>query len=94
MKTVNANNIELATSLLNTIELRKELEKKEKELKDQVRLIMGENKFMEAGEVIILLDERERTDLDKKTLKLDFGAELIEKYEKTSTFIVMNVRTK
>ena len=92
MKTIAKEKVELAERLLKVIEARKELEKEEKALKDTVKEIMGDEKILEAGPVLILLDERERTDLDKKRLVQDLGMDLIKQYETHSSFQVMTVR--
>jgi hypothetical protein len=94
MRTQSKSTIELATQLLEVIELRKELEKNEKELKDRVKAIMGEEKVLDTGSVLILLDDRERTDLDKKRLTQELGMDLIRQYETKSTFQIMTVRSK
>jgi hypothetical protein len=44
--------------------------------------------------VLILLDERQRTDLDKKRMVQDLGMDLIRQYETTSSFQMMTVRSK
>jgi len=94
MRTQSQKNIELAQDLFNAIELRKELEKKEKELKEQIKLIMGEEKLLEAGSIFITLDDRERTDLDKKAMIQELGMDLIKRFEKTSSFVMMSVKQK
>lgn len=94
MKTVAKDKVELAERLLKVIEARKELEKEEKALKDSVKEIMGDEKMLEAGPVLILLDERQRTDLDKKRMVQDLGMDLIRQYETTSSFQMMTVRSK
>jgi hypothetical protein len=94
MKTVAKEKVELAERLLKVIEARKELEKEEKSLKDSVKEIMGDEKVLEAGPVLILLDDRQRTDLDKKRMVQDLGMDLIKQYETSSSFQVMTVRSK
>lgn len=94
MKTVAKENVEIAQKLFNTIEARKQLEKAEKELKDRVKELMGTEKMLDAGNILILLDDRERTDLDKKRMTLDLGLDLIKQYETKSSFQIMTVREK
>lgn len=94
MKTIAKEKVELAERLLKVIEARKELEKEEKALKDTVKEIMGDEKILEAGPILILLDDRQRTDLDKKRMIQDLGMELIRQYETASSFQVMTVRSK
>lgn len=94
MKTIAKEKVELAERLLKVIEARKELEKEEKALKDTVKEIMGEEKVLEAGPILILLDDRQRTDLDKKRMVQDLGMDLIKQYETLSSFQIMTVRSK
>ena len=94
MKTVAKSNIELAENLFKVIEARKELEKRETELKEQVKELMGEESILEAGSIFISFDERSRTDLDKKKMQQELGLELLKQFEKTSTFRVMQVIKK
>lgn len=94
MKTVAKSNIELAENLFKVIEARKELEKRETELKEQVKELMGDESILEAGSIFISFDERSRTDLDKKKMQQDLGLELLKQFEKTSTFRVMQVIKK
>lgn len=94
MRTIAKSNVELAESLFKTIELRKELEKREAELKEQVKELMGEETILEAGPIFISFDERLRTDLDKKKMQQELGLELLKQFEKTSTFRVMQVIRK
>lgn len=94
MKTIAKEKVQLAERLLKVIETRKELEREEKALKDEVKELMGDEKLLEAGPVLILLDDRQRTDLDKKRMVQDLGMDLIKQYETLSSFQVMTVRSK
>lgn len=94
MKTIAKEKVQLAERLLKVIETRKELEKEEKALKDEVKELMGDEKLLEAGPVLILLDDRQRTDLDKKRMIQDLGMDLIKQYETLSSFQIMTVRSK
>ena len=94
MKTIAKEKVELAERLFKVIEARKELEKEEKALKDTVKEIMGDEKILEAGPILILLDDRQRTDLDKKRMVQDLGMDLIKQYETSSSFQIMTVRAK
>lgn len=94
MKTQSQDKIKIAKTLYKLVEDRKRLEKEEKELKDKIKLIMGSEKVLEADNIIILLDERERTDLDKKKMVTDLGMDLIKQYETKSTYQIMTIKEK
>lgn len=94
MRTTKQENLELALKLFKTIENRKQIEKTETELKEQIKLIMGDETVLEAGDIFISLDERQRTDLDKAKMKEELGLELLKKFEKTSSFKVLSVVKK
>ena len=94
MRTTKQENLQLALKLFKTIENRKQIEKEESELKEQIKLIMGDETVLEAGEIFISLDERSRTDLDKNKMKEELGLELLKKFEKTSSFKVLSVVKK
>lgn len=93
MRTEQMDQIQIAQELFSILELRKEVEKKEKELKESIKAIMGDEKFLDAGNVVITLAERTRTDLDKKGLLAQFG-DAVKAFEKVTTFQVMNVVSK
>lgn len=78
-----------ALTLLEVIEQRKELEKREKYLKEKFKTLLGDEVAIDANGVLITLTERERTSLDKKELAKVVD---LKKYEKKSTYKVMNVK--
>lgn len=91
MKTIAIKTVEIAKDLALTIELRKELEKKEKELKDQIRLVMGDDTVLEAGNILITTGDRTRSSLDQDALQHDMGHEFVLKYTKVSHYQIMTV---
>ena len=91
MKTQSKKTVELVLALHQAIEARKDLERTEKALKEQVRAIMGDETTLVAGDVVIALAERTRLDLNKDAIMHDFGHEFFAKYEVKSTYTIMNV---
>lgn len=94
MKTESKKNIELAEKLFHAINLRKKFEAEETRLKKEVKDLMGESLVLEAGNVIIMIDERIRTDIDKKSLISEMGKDVVSKFEVLRAYEVMNVRMK
>ena len=88
-KTVKKTTCEKAQLLLDTINKRRELEKLEKQLKEDFKSLLGSELAIDANGILISLDERERTSLDKKAL-----SEVVDltKYETKSTYKVMSVK--
>lgn len=94
MKTRSADKIKIVKKLYQTIEARKKLEKEEAQLKEEVKLIMGDEKTLEADDFMVSLDERSRTDLDKKMMAESLGSDVLKKFEKTSSYYQMSVVKK
>ena len=78
-----------AQLLLETIEKRKKLEKIEKELKEEFKNLLGSEVAINANGILISLDDRDRTSLDKKAL-----SEVIDlkPFEKITSYKVMSVK--
>ena len=92
MKTQAQDKLEVVAQLANVIEMRKQLEKQEKTLKDQVKAWMENEAFLEAGQFFVTMDIRNRSDLDKDALQHDMGHEFVLKYTKVSSYSVMSVK--
>ena len=80
---------EKAQLLLDTINKRRELEKIEKLLKEEFKALLGSEVAINADGVLISLDSRDRTNLDKKALSKDID---LSKYETVTTYNVMSVK--
>lgn len=93
MKTLSLEKLKLVTSLALVIERRKSIEKEEKALKDQVKEIMGDSAVLEAGNYCVMISTRNRKDLDKDAIMHDFGFEFFKKYEKLSSYEVLEVKS-
>lgn len=92
MKTQSENKVTLVKKLHALIETRKIAEKEEKEIKAELKMIMGDDSTLEAGGLIVLRSERSRKDLDKDQLSEDMGQEFIAKYTKVSHYEIMEVK--
>lgn len=92
MNTKSQEKIDLVSKLNVIIETRKILEKDEKALKEKIRLLMGEESTLIAGDLVVLRSIRTRKDLDKVAIMHDLGNDFFNKYNKSSQFEVMEVK--
>lgn len=90
MKTVSKTKIEKAERLAALIEMRKEIEKEEKLLKDFFKTELEISNVIEAGNVVIMKKDCKRTGLDKELLVQDLGD--ISKYETVTEYVQIDVR--
>ncbi len=83
----------LANELLELIEARKVIERREKELKQYFKTKLDNigHDTASLGGVLISLVTKERRDLDKKSLKAHFG-DLIKSFEKTTRYLQVDVK--
>lgn len=91
MKTQSIAKTGMVAELAEVIRLRKEFEKREKELKDQVKSYMGSNLFLEAEGFMVILKDRSRRDLDKDAIMHDLGVQFFKDYERETTYQIMEV---
>lgn len=89
INTVKKETSEKAKLLLNVIEQRKHLEKLEKELKNDFKALLGSEVAINASGILISLDSRNRTSLDKEALKAVID---LSPFEKVSSYQVMSVK--
>lgn len=94
MKTQKQDTIELVKQLAHTIEIRKEIEKQEKAIKEQITAIMGEEQVLEAANFLVTRKERSRTDLDKKSMLVELGEAFLKKFERVTTYFIIEVVEK
>jgi len=92
MKTSSSMKIQLVARLNEVIEMRRALEKEEAVLKSEIKGMMKEVSVLEAGDLMVLLSQRTRKDLDKQMLAHDFGAEFFNKYERASTYQILEIK--
>jgi vacuolar-type H+-ATPase subunit I/STV1 len=89
MKTQAKEKIEKAQELFNLISEMKILEERSKALKEYFKDAI-ESGVLEAGNVIIVVEDRQRTNIDKKLLEKDLGD--ISKYETVTEFKQVSVK--
>lgn len=88
----NKNEIEMAKELLKINELRKELSRKESEIKDYFKAKFEGESAVKLGEIILLLTESERRSLDRKSLEKDLGIQRVRKYEILTNYVKLEVK--
>ena len=88
-KTVKKETVNKAQKLLEIIELRRELEKKEKELKTFFKTMLESEVAIDCNGILVTVEERTRKSLDKKELSKIVE---IEKFEKVTTYKQLNVK--
>ncbi len=93
MNTKSVSTIEMVTKLFEVIEARKVAEKLEKDLKTQIKAVMGEDAILNAGDFCVVIETRNRTDLDKTAIAHDMGTEFITKYSKRSEYEILSVKS-
>ncbi len=92
MKTTKQGIISMVAQLAEIIELRKAQEKIEKEIKGVLKEFMGNDSILEAGDFLVLVESRNRSDLDRKALTIELGTEVIEKFTKHSTYEILSIK--
>ena len=82
----------MAKQLDEIIRERKELEKKEKTLKEFFKAEIGDSGAATCGDILITLEDRTRESVDKKSIEADMGSEWLEQYLKTSSYQMVTVK--
>lgn len=83
------NDKQKAIELKKLIDQMKELSKREKELKEHFKSKLESS--AKCGDILVCIDERERTSLDKKELQKLLG-DSIKEYEKTTTYKTISLK--
>lgn len=91
MKTQKSEIIEALRRLAETVEMRKDLDKVEKAIKDQIKEYMGNETLLQAGKYIAIQKEVTRRDLDKVKLQ-EFLADDYDKFIKESSYRTLEVK--
>jgi hypothetical protein len=86
----------LAQELLQVIELRKQLDKRESDLKELFKVKMGNigTDTLAIGGVVVSLIEKSRLNLDKKALVAAFGEEIVSQLEKVTEYTQVDVKAQ
>jgi hypothetical protein len=91
MKTKSQELITKAKELLNAIRMRRELEKKETELKDFFKS-KNTDGFIDADGVLLTFTNKTRTGLDRKALEAKFGKDVIAQFETSTEYTQVDVK--
>jgi len=94
MKTTeNKTIIGLVERLAGIIEMRRTLEADEKEVKSAIKDILAgfEVNVLGAGDFVVILSDRTRTDVDKKKLKVELGERYAE-FETKTDYQILEVK--
>lgn len=87
MITTKSNeNIKLAIELFELQESHRAIEKRLEELKSHFKTVIGNESGINAGNILILLDDCTRTSLDRKSLEKEIGSEVVKRHEKVTHF--------
>lgn len=93
MKTKSKEKIEKAEKLAAVIQKRKNIELMEDYLKDYFKDDIGEG-VLEAGAIVIMVEQKQRVTLDRDALIKTFGEEKIKQFEKITEYKQVNVTKK
>jgi hypothetical protein len=87
---------QLAKELLEVIEQRKSLDKRESDLKDLFKTKLNSQGIntLSVGGILISLVSKERSNLDKKALVAAFGEEMIQGFEKIAKYTQVDVKSE
>lgn len=91
MVTQSNDRISKAKELYKLAEERKAIEKREAELKEFFKGLLTKG-VIEADEYAVVIEECERTGLDRPALEAEFGAAKIKKFEKVTEYTKVTVK--
>lgn len=91
-RTKNTRIIDLVETLKASIDRRRELEKAEKELKKEMFNILGEDKALEAGNLLVIVSDCERTSLDLDKVKELLNEVEFESVKKVTQYQTLQVK--
>ena len=93
MKTSNCKKVHMYEELLEIVENIRRLKAREEEIKTIAKNDIGVG-LLETDNVIVLIEERTRTSLDRAALEKHLGVEHVREFEKETTFLQVNVKRK
>jgi hypothetical protein len=68
------------------------LSKRESELKAELRSYMGSEKLLVSEDHCVVIETRNRTDLNKEALAHDMGMEFMHKYQTRTEYEIMSIK--
>lgn len=85
---------QLVKELVEVIEQRKRLDKRESDLKDLFKVKMTNQGIntLALGNVLVSLVQKSRTALDKKALVTAYGEEVVSQFEKVTEYIQVDIK--
>lgn len=91
---IHKSDAELAIELKAVIDQRRVIEKREEELKSyfKTKLTNLGNDTASLGGVLISLVSKSRTDIDKKAITAQMGADFLKQFEVKTSYIQVDVR--
>lgn len=90
----NDSDQQKAALLFDLIEQRKEMEKKEKELKDYFRSVLSADQInvVHVGGYIVSVADRVTTTIDRKLMAEILGDDEVRKYEKKTPYQILDIK--
>ena len=93
MKKFRSKNIlAMAVELVELIEAKKCIKKREKEIKDFFKEKMGESDMATVGNILMTLKEVKKQTLDKEALAKDLGEKEFQKYIETTYHVRFDIK--
>lgn len=84
--------IEKAEKLAKVIDLRKNLDRKEKELKEYIKKLMGDEVTAKIGAVVITIDKRTKIAINTKAIEADYGQDFTNPYKFKTNYQILTVK--
>ena len=86
--------VQFAKELIEVIEQRKRLDKREADLKDLFKVKMTNQGIntLTLGNVLVSLVQKNRTALDKKALVTAYGEDVVSQFEKVTEYIQVDIK--
>lgn len=92
MRTTKQSVVKLIDELVIAQDLAKTASSRVSEIKTELKAIMGTTRLLEASNYCVLIETRNRTDLDKDALMHDLGYKTFQKYQVRSEYEIMTVK--
>lgn len=92
MVTKSKEKIDKARKLLALVEQRREIERQEAELKEFFKDQITDG-VLDAGDIVVLVEQRQRVNLDRKGLEAELGKR-IKEFEKVTEYSQITVQRK
>lgn len=91
MRTSDILLIATVERLAKTIESRRLNEKLERQLKGDIKILMGDNNILEAGPFMVTIKKQSRTSLDLGALKEKLGSAEMKRFETITSYEILEV---